>query len=580
MRLSKKIIVTLLIFLQVFLLSSSLGASAAKAASIGPWWNQGPGQFYLKVHEQDNPAEIFGERYTTAQVDWIIWSVLLWLPTKIVGEELMNCLFSQDAGVCVGALFADSSIDTPVQNFAYEDNQKGLISSMFEDRDLSAVTYVRNIGRRFHIVPEAQAQLEGFGYEVLSPVQGMWKGVRDVSYMLFAIVAIAFAFMIMFRVKLSPQTVLTVQSALPKIFIALILVTFSYAIAGLLVDLMYVVIGLISFMFSRMFDNFLGLGPKMYFNFMTKGQPFGIDINIGVIFLLLFYPVLLLVTLVLVFITTFGLLGVALGGLAANVAVGTIIGVALIPGINIIAGIILIIALLIVAIMMILFIFRIFWMLLKAFAAIVLLTIFAPLQITLGVVIPSLGFGRWVKSYVSNLAIFVATGTMFLLAFMFLFQAMAIQFEQISQISSLGEGLVEALFGVNNQFSNMLSGSGGSNSWPPLIGGGTQLIPLLFIGVSLVIFFAIPKTADMIKSFIGGQPFSYGSAIGEAMRPMTATGGAAIRTAVSGVQDFGSEQVATGLRNRLGTATSGGTGTSPGSQSPPGSPGGGSTGGP
>jgi len=43
--------------------------------------------------------------------------------------------------------------------------------------------------------------------------------------------------MIMLRVKISPQAVVTVQSAIPKLITTLILVTFSYAIAGLVIDL-------------------------------------------------------------------------------------------------------------------------------------------------------------------------------------------------------------------------------------------------------------------------------------------------------------------------------------------------------
>ena len=49
----------------------------------------------------------------------------------------------------------------------------------------------------------------------------------------------------MFRAKINPQTVVTIQSAIPKAVVALILVTFSYAIAGLMIDLMYLLIGLI-----------------------------------------------------------------------------------------------------------------------------------------------------------------------------------------------------------------------------------------------------------------------------------------------------------------------------------------------
>jgi hypothetical protein len=57
--------------------------------------------------------------------------------------------------------------------------------------------------------------------------------------------------MIMFRAKLNPQTVISVENALPKIVVALLLITFSFAIAGFLIDLMYISIGIIAVLFSN-----------------------------------------------------------------------------------------------------------------------------------------------------------------------------------------------------------------------------------------------------------------------------------------------------------------------------------------
>ena len=46
------------------------------APADGPWYNQTPDQFHRKVFDTTNPDEIFGERYTFAQVNWIINSLL------------------------------------------------------------------------------------------------------------------------------------------------------------------------------------------------------------------------------------------------------------------------------------------------------------------------------------------------------------------------------------------------------------------------------------------------------------------------------------------------------------------------
>lgn len=65
----------------------------------------------------------------------------------------------------------------------------------------------------------------------------LWRIFRNIVYILSTILFIVIGMMIMLRVKVSPQAVITVQSAIPRIITVLILVTFSYAIAGLVLDL-------------------------------------------------------------------------------------------------------------------------------------------------------------------------------------------------------------------------------------------------------------------------------------------------------------------------------------------------------
>jgi len=55
----------------------------------------------------------------------------------------------------------------------------------------------------------------------------------------------------MFRAKINPQTVISVENSLPKIVVALLLITFSFPIAGFLIDLTYISIGIIAVFFSN-----------------------------------------------------------------------------------------------------------------------------------------------------------------------------------------------------------------------------------------------------------------------------------------------------------------------------------------
>ena len=92
-------------------------------------------------------------------------------------------------------------------------------------------------------IPKSYAA-EGIGFASIKGYAKIWSIFRNLAYLLLVIVIIAIGFMIMFRMKLNPQTIISVENALPRIVIALILITFSFSIAGFLIDIMYVIIAL------------------------------------------------------------------------------------------------------------------------------------------------------------------------------------------------------------------------------------------------------------------------------------------------------------------------------------------------
>lgn len=101
----------------------------------------------------------------------------------------------------------------------------------------------------------APSGIGGVGYRSLFPVLQLWTLTRNIAYLFFAIIFVIVGVMIMLGRKLDPKTVLTVQAALPKIVLSLILVTFSYAIAGFVIDLMYVSIGLMFSVLAPLLKN-------------------------------------------------------------------------------------------------------------------------------------------------------------------------------------------------------------------------------------------------------------------------------------------------------------------------------------
>lgn len=91
--------------------------------------------------------------------------------------------------------------------------------------------FKQNIG-----IPTKEAYAQGYGFIVLNPIIEIWRVIRNIALAGFVVIFVVIGFMIMLRKNIDPRTVVTVQQAIPKIIVSLILVIFSYAICGLLID--------------------------------------------------------------------------------------------------------------------------------------------------------------------------------------------------------------------------------------------------------------------------------------------------------------------------------------------------------
>lgn len=111
----------------------------------------------------------------------------------------------------------------------------GLITNLYSIQPSSSIEYLADVSQNLGLARPAFAQ--GFGWTAFSPVLDLWKKFRDISYLAFVLIFVMVGFMIMFRTKIDPQTVISVQSALPKIVVTLLLITFSYSITGMIIDL-------------------------------------------------------------------------------------------------------------------------------------------------------------------------------------------------------------------------------------------------------------------------------------------------------------------------------------------------------
>jgi hypothetical protein len=105
---------------------------------------------------------------------------------------------------------------------------------------LHTSNYLQYLAQNFGITKKIYAQHPGAGFTSLSPLLQIWTAFRNIVYLFLIIVLVVIGLAIMLRVKIDPRTVMTIQNQIPKIIIGILAVTFSFAIAGLLVDLMWV----------------------------------------------------------------------------------------------------------------------------------------------------------------------------------------------------------------------------------------------------------------------------------------------------------------------------------------------------
>lgn len=86
----------------------------------------------------------------------------------------------------------------------------------------------------------------GFEDLVGTGIDEIWSFTRNLAYLGFVIVMIVIGFMIMFRNKIGGQALVTLGNTLPRIVVSLVLVTFSFAIMGLIIDIAGVMMSVIN----------------------------------------------------------------------------------------------------------------------------------------------------------------------------------------------------------------------------------------------------------------------------------------------------------------------------------------------
>jgi hypothetical protein len=327
----------------------------------------------------------------------------------------------------------------------------------------------------------------GTGFESLNPLLPIWVALRDLVYVLFVVGFIVVGVAIMLRIKIDPRTVMTLQNRIPKIIAALVLVTFSYAIAGFLIDFMWTAIYLVINLFASADPvKTTTIGKQTYSNLqILYGLQDGSNLHAANVFNYASSTIGLFgvakdaaggvsevvksmldnnvgeaITLAIGGILGGGA-GFAAGGALTKIistigpwgaAVGTLIGGLAGAGAAFafkgqVAGII---VFLIILVAILSALFRLWFKLLTAFILIILGVILAPLWIFAGILPGNkLGFGSWIRHMLSQIIIFPMTIAMFSLG--------KVTVDAYKSVESTTQGFVPPLLGYGTNTASITS---------------------------------------------------------------------------------------------------------------------------
>ncbi len=362
-----------------------------------------------------------------------------WLD-EAMGSNMVS-LFTGMVGEIPDEIF-DENADASIIN-QYRYNPGGAFGTMnrfiatLQTPPASGIEYIAQVRDNFLGKP---AYAQGVGFQGLQFLLPLWRGFRNVIYVISTIIFIIIGMMIMLRVKISPQAVITVQSAIPKLITTLILVTFSYAIAGLVIDLANFIQALVvAILFSvkgvnltdSLFTGGIYSGLPVLSDIMGKITAFLTNGNFKFANLsnpdlrdlqMLTYRAVPGWTSLVMLGGLLGsiVLGFLLGGVGQAVLgsggnwIGDMAGRVLGGGVGgLIGGILVPLILCIIAAF---WLVKLYFGLLKCYVTLIFKIILGPLEIGMGAFPNSkMGFSTWIMDVVSNMAVFPVVGIFLIL---------------------------------------------------------------------------------------------------------------------------------------------------------------------
>lgn len=123
-------------------------------------------------------------------------------------------------------------------------------SHFYENPPASGIVYAQQEwnqitkGHKSYAAEDSWIYYPGLGFQVLQPIQEYWVAARNLAYVGLIIIIIMVSLMVIFRGYVGGQAQVTIANSIPNIIVALVMITLSYAMSGLAIDLITVGINL------------------------------------------------------------------------------------------------------------------------------------------------------------------------------------------------------------------------------------------------------------------------------------------------------------------------------------------------
>lgn len=240
-------IILLLCFLWLIFLTPSVSAqTASPSASYLPSTNYPPSTTLGTSLPTTIPPT--SPLYTDLLVNNLFHSFsCLAIGQSVIGQPCLTYQVTKNAEGVVQSVPVLSSVNLSGGTLGAVSS---VIGALYLNPPVKSADYLASVGQGLGIVKTANAQVVGSGAAVLNPILSLWQVSRNISYVIMIIIFVVIGIMVMFRNRINPQTVITAQTALPGLVIGLILITFSYFLAGLISDMAFVGTNVVGYYFS------------------------------------------------------------------------------------------------------------------------------------------------------------------------------------------------------------------------------------------------------------------------------------------------------------------------------------------